>query len=240
MNNFNDDLKALYASKWQDLVDSMTPILTDDANEDIPACPLLLKVGNEESYESADIKIMIFGQETNSWYDSFHKNMESIIGYYDLFFNSGDCWGYGGQFWNGVSRFLQLLKERHPEKTVALVWNNITKIGKHESIGFPPYNIHEVEREYFSVIPQELEILKPNLVLFLTGPNYDSVIDKVFDKPHKNTVNEDFIARQLAKLSLQNVDLALRTYHPGYLWRNDIDKYFDAVLNEFDNSIAAS
>ncbi|SET50261.1 hypothetical protein [Hymenobacter actinosclerus] len=240
MESFNKYLESLYASKWQDLFDSIYPLLTDDNVEDTPACPLLLKVEDEEFYSNADIRIMIFGQETNSWYEPFHKDMNSIIGYYDKFFNSGECWHYSGQFWNGVSRFVKLIKERHPDKSIALLWNNITKIGRHEGIGFPSAPIHQVEREHFSIIPQEIEILKPNIILFLTGPNYDSVISEVFGDLNMNAVSDDFTTRQLARLELPNVGFAVRTYHPGYLWRNDIDKYFDVILNEFDRSIGVN
>lgn len=238
MEKLNEKLQALYASKWQGLVTAMMPLLNDDNQDGIPACPLLLKIDDETAFQKADIRLMIFGQETNRWYESFHEDMAAITGYYDEFFNEGNCWNYGGQFWNGIRRFLDLLKQRHPDKTVYLVWNNLAKIGKDEGVGFPSDAIHEVEREHFGVIPHELDILKPTLALFLSGPNYDSVIQDVFGPIEITPVSEDFSVRQLAQFSIPNVGIALRTYHPGYLWRNNIDHYFDAVLNRFDSQLA--
>ena len=135
------------------------------------------------------------------------------------------------QYWNGVRRFINLLQAKHPNKKIKLVWNNIVKIGKYDDKGFPPDYIYEVEREHFSIIKQELEIIKPNIVLFLTGPNYDSVIQDNFGTIEKQAL-APFSERQISKVKLDNVDLAFRTYHPNYLWRNDIDSYFDTIINE--------
>ncbi|WP_210516109.1 hypothetical protein [Hymenobacter terricola] len=234
MNTINEKLHALYASKWQNLVSGMKSILQDDNREATPASPLLIKIDDENAYEQADIKLMIFGQETNRWYESFHGDMDAIIGYYDEFFNEGQYLSYHGHFWNGVLRFFELLKSKYPGKSIYLVWNNIAKIGKDEGIGFPPDDIHEVEREHFSVIQEEIAILKPTLALFLTGPRYDSVIEEIFGQTSFNQVNDNFSSRQLASLSLPNIVIALRTYHPGYLWRNDINHYFTAILDQID------
>ncbi len=229
----NDQLLNLYNSKWEGLCSAMQPILADNTLEIKPTCPLLLTIDNEEEFNDAEIRLMVFGQETNSWYDEFHNNLEAIIGTYDSFFNGGECWRYGGQFWNGVSRFINLLQAKHSDKKIKIVWNNIVKIGKYNDKGFPPDYIYEVEREHFSVIKEELEIIKPNIVLFFTGPNYDSVIHDNFGKLEKQAL-APFSERQVSKIKLDSVDFAFRTYHPNYLWRNDIDSYFDRIINEIN------
>jgi hypothetical protein len=227
----NDQLLNLYNSKWDNLCSAMQPILADKTLELKPTCPLLLTIGNEEEFNNAEIRLMVYGQETNSWYNEFHNNQQPIIDNYDSFFNDGECWSYGGQFWNGVSRFISSLQTKYPDKKIKSVWNNIVKIGKYNDKGFPPDYIYEVEREHFSVIKDELEIIKPNIVLFFTGPNYDSIVHDNFGKLEKQAL-APYSERQISKIKLDGVDFAFRTYHPNYLWRNDIDSYFDTIINE--------
>ncbi len=224
----NEQLLKLYSSKWSGLSGAITTILEDDTLDIKPANPLLLYINKEEDYKTADIKLMVFGQETNSWYDE-RATIKAVRYHYDNFFNGDKCWGYGGQFWNGVSRFLSCLQSKYPDKRIRLIWNNIVKIGKKSEKGFPPDYIYEIERELFHVIPDELQILKPNVVLFLTGPNYDSIIADNFGEL-KHEALSIFPERELSEVSLNGVDFAFRTYHPNYLWRNGIDKYFETII----------
>jgi len=234
--SINQKLRALYDSKWKGLTAAMQPIMQDAAPEELPASPLLLRVGDEQAYQNADIKLVVFGQETNRWYESFHENTDAILGYYDEFFNSGNYKSYGGQFWNGVARFVSMLQERYPSKTIYLLWNNLVKIGKDAGVGFPSDIIHEAERQEFNVISGELTILQPTITLFFTGPNYDSILNEVFDNPELIPVSDNFAVRQLATLAIPYAGQAFRTYHPGYLWRNDIDHYFQAIIDNINLS----
>lgn len=210
----------------------MQPILKDETLELKPTCPLLLSIGNEEEFKNADIRLMVFGQETNNWYDEFHNDIPSIIECYDSFFSNDKCWGYGGQFWNGVGRFIELLQTKYSNKKISLIWNNIVKIGKYAEKGFPPNYIYEIERKYFSVIKEEIEVINPTIVLFLTGPYYDSVITDNFGKLTYSKLSDEFSEREIAKVSLTGTPFAYRTYHPNYLWRNGINKYFDTIIND--------
>ena len=229
----NNSLLDLYDSKWDALCSAMQPILDDNSLEIKPTCPLLLTVPNAEEFETADIRIMVYGQETNSWYNEFHPNNQPIIECYDNFFNRGECWSYGGQFWNGVSRFISLLEEKYPDKSIKLLWNNIVKIGKYDEKGFPPDYIYEVERNHFSVIKDELEIIKPNVVLFLSGPNYDSVLEDNFGQIELQPMSP-YSQRQLAKVKIDGIEMVFRTYHPNYLWRNNIDDYFNKIVGQIN------
>ena len=235
----NKKLQELYSSKGENLNLAMEEIIKDEKLEQKPTCPLLIYFDNEENFNNSDIRIMVYGQETNSWYNEFHNSQKEILNNYNDFYNGGECWSYGGQFWNGVSRFLGTLRNKYPDKKVDLIWNNIVKIGKYEDKGFPPDYIYEVEREYFSVIKDELRIIKPNVVLFLTGPNYDSVIEDNFGKIAYTKLHNGFSERQISKLSIPGIPFAFRTYHPNYLWRNDIDSYFESIIdsiNFYDSS----
>ena len=119
----NKKLLTLYQSKWEKLSVAMKDIFSDEQLEDKPSNPLLLYI-NEEEYKTADIKIMVYGQETNSWMGLFKSDLNLTLNNYDEFLNQGECWNYGGQFWNGVNRFISLLQEKYPTKKISLVWSN--------------------------------------------------------------------------------------------------------------------
>jgi hypothetical protein len=227
----NKQLYELYSSKWSRLSSAMKQI-NEDGNLDIkPASPLLLFINKEEELQSADIRVMIYGQETNGWCEGFNSDIQPILDCYNGFYNGGLCWSYGGQFWNGVSKFWTMLEAKYPNKKIRYICNNIVKIGKSDEKGFPPNYIYEVERSHFSIIKDELKIVKPNVVLFLTGPDYDSVIADNFGQL-KYEALAPFSERWLSKVELSETDFAFRTYHPNFLWRNDIDNFFHTIINE--------
>lgn len=229
----NAALKNLYNSRWSDLNAALQHITQDESREIKPANPLLLYIDNEDEYMKADIRLVIYGQETNSWYEKENASVEDLQNLYHGFFNDGDCWKYGKQFWNGVRRFLSSLQNKFPGKKIRLTWNNIVKIGRHGDKGLPPAYIYEIEREHFHIIPQELKILHPSVVVFFTGPDYDRVIKDNFGEL-QNSALPNSTQRQLSRIMLPGVQFAYRTYHPNYLWRNDIDDYFNTIIEDIN------
>jgi hypothetical protein len=115
MKSINKQLHELYASKWEALSEALQKIVEDGPQ--VPAHPLLLYVDNEEEWLQADLRVMIFGQETNGW-EADDDTIESICVEYDKFFHKGVCWERGGHFWNGVGRFQDLLAEKFPDKKI--------------------------------------------------------------------------------------------------------------------------
>jgi len=232
--NINEQLYQLYSSKWDGLCSAIKSIYIDRNLKVKPANPFLIYIAEEEEFKNADIRVMIYGQETNTWCGKFKTDLEQILNCYDEFYNGGECWAYGKQFFNGFSKFKTMLEDKYSNKNkkIRFVWNNIVKIGMSDGKGFPPDYIYEVERNHFSVIKDELEIIKPNVVLFLTGPNYDSIIEDNFGKLSYTAV-PGFEISCLAKIQLTGVDFAFRTYHPNYLYRRKIiDSVFQTIINK--------
>lgn len=67
--------------------------------------PLLLK--SPVNYFESDYKIIFFGQETNIWLKEinagrFNGDIAKIANLYERFYLKGNCYKYGGQFWNGI------------------------------------------------------------------------------------------------------------------------------------------
>ncbi len=230
----NLTLQNMYLEKWSIFSDELNKILIDDTKEYKPTNPLLIYL-DEAKFTSSDIKIMIFGQETNDWGDDFSGNPNDALSTYDDFFNTNACYSYGGQFWNGFNRFLTLLNQKFPQKTVASVWNNVIKVGNSgRDKNKPPTYIYNIERTHFNVIESELEILQPDIVLFLSGPNYDTEIRNSLPEVSFGKLSDSFNERAIAKLKYKNLNNFYRTYHPNYLWRNGIDSYFEEIINDIN------
>ena len=228
MTYYNKSLRDVYSENWEELDRKLNDLRIDETVDIKPANPFLLWIENERQYEQSDIKVMIIGQETNGWHEKEEVSIESLQKLYSGFYFGGDCWSYGGQFWNGFKRLKNSLVDRFPDKKIELVWNNLVKIGKKKDKGFPPDYIYEIEREYFNVLQKELDILKPNLIVFFSGPNYDHIIEEKFGKLSYNVCSL-FDTRRLAKIDFPNTNFCFRTYHPNYLFRNNIDDFIESI-----------
>ena len=228
--DINNKLEELYTKNWPNLSKELIEINESEATIK-PTNPLLLTVKNEEKYLNADIRVMIFGQETNDWGGNFVNDIEYIQSIYDDFFSTRYCFKYGGQFWNGIKRFLKILEEKYPKKSIEFIWNNVVKIGKSGKKGKPPEHIYQAEKDNFRILEEELNILQPDMVLFLSGPYYDNILIKQFEGVEFKNIDK-YNQRQIAEVNLKNVKSAYRTYHPNYLWRNGINDYYDAIIKE--------
>lgn len=152
----------------------------------IPANPLLIKVDEEKFYKS-DIKVMIFGQETFGWHE-LGVSIENEMNSYHSFFNNNNkkFVSYDGNkrssLWKGFRWFASKIEEVYDKKNIYFVWNNISKIGRYVNKAGVPKNIKDLENKYFSkIIKEEIKIIKPDIVIFLTG-NRDKDIKDNFDE----------------------------------------------------------
>lgn len=204
---------------------------------DSPTNLLCLNISDE--YLSSEIKLMVFGQETNDWngayssVDNFNGEADRagwLKGIYDDFFTSKYCYSYGGQFWNGVSKLVNSIEDR-TGKTVGLLWNNIVKIGKDGDKGCPEDLIVDWQKPALDFIIEEIKTAQPDIVIFFTEPNYDDRLQAVFsDIQFKSTPTRS--TRELSIVASDNLPLrSIRTYHPNFLWRNDFSGYLDDILS---------
>lgn len=228
-NTINKKLLDLYESNYpllsEKLVEKNINLSKENQKPERGTNPLLLKI--DKNYIEADIKIMIFGQETNVWLGeknegAFLGEIKPVIDIYQGFYLNNYCYKYGGQFWNGIKKFKELLQKEFPNKKISFVWNNVVKIGKIGK-GFP-HKINHITNNTFNIATKEISIVKPDYLVFFSGPNYDNEIKKQFGEIKKQSVSE-YNARQLCVIENENIPFSLRTYHPNYLCRQGKDKY---------------
>ena len=196
----------------------------------------LLCISAPKEYFEADMKVMFFGQETNDWHGDFSPevSVEKLLFDYNHFFDTGRCFSYGGQFWNGISKLKSELetKSKDDGKSVGLLWNNIVKIGRSGEKGLPSQDVMEWQSPAFELIKSEIKFYSPDIIIFFTGPDYDHFIEEIFEDVSFVKIN-DRTKRQFAKVVAKDLPArTLRTYHPNFLWRNNFYSYLDDILAE--------
>lgn len=270
----NDKLVNLYGPKIPGLYSAVEPLF-DDSDAIKPALPLVLELNDDESYENADIKVMIFGRETNNWNDptDFRKgfpfgtynfklqtsedvlveikgrHVEGEEDYYGLgdlyhrYFFKDEKTGKRGNstpFTRRSDQLVDLLKSVMPNTSIEYLWNNVFKIGRGgtdfgQSCGRPTAEIREIEREYFNVVADEVKILKPDIIIFLTGKTADNEIKEKFGLSD----NDFFSVKEgifLDRINIPGVKYAARTIHPSRQSYENLKKHFDALIEDIVNT----
>jgi hypothetical protein len=187
---------------------------------DLATNPFL--ISTPKDWSEAKIKVMVFGQETNYWGGEvsneaiFSNEVEKLMNIYEEFYLKDNM--YASPFWNTFREIRNAISKTN--SSTSFIWNNIVKIGR-RGIGYIP-EVRDLTNKYFDVIPGEIDILKPNIIIFLSGPNYDNSISEVFGNFTLEPLIIDKSSRQLAiiKFEIYPFLQCFRTYHPGYLNRD--------------------
>ena len=72
-----------------------------------------------------------------------------------------------------------------------------------------------IERKYFPVVSLEVDILKPDLCIFMTGPNRDHDIKFHFQDCVFKKAFDQYSIREVARIESKKIK-GLRLYHPSY------------------------
>lgn len=181
--------------------------------------PMLLRIWEEE-YETAPVKLIVFGQEATGWNNQTNDQVETntvedltkeyIL--HDL-----------GRDRIKSSHFLRVMHELNSRlgnpDTNCFVYNNILKFAKVKDSGNPSDGVMEAEMKYMNVISSEIKILDPDVCVFLTGPQYDNDIEKKFPGVEFIAV-DGYDYNWLVQLKHEVLPLnSYRTYHPEYIMR---------------------
>lgn len=187
------------------------------------SCPLLLKI-DEERWKSADVKIMIFGQETRRWrLDHQENNIQNLMNeYYSYYYKKKYNKARSMAFFKGFDRVKKCIQQyyEYQNDDIEILWNNINKVGKYSGTGVIDAT-RKIEREYFNVIAKEIDILKPKLIIFFTGPNRDGDIRFNFNISDENIkckrtapYRQNLKGGKYALIDVNGVK-AVRLYHPA-------------------------
>lgn len=194
------ELRDLYSEHWATLVALLAE--KDELSSPLLICPPI-------DYKAQTHRLMIFGQQTYGW------EGENIATGIDAYVNFNFAEGYyNSPFWS----FVRSLEDGLNIGRRMSVWNNLNKCDW--SKDKPPLEIELKIERTFGVIPREIEILNPDVVIFLTGPRFDDNIKRLFSDARFESV-PGFNERQLARIVQKKLPpKSFRTYHPNYLRRS--------------------
>lgn len=223
----NKSLEQLYVNNIEGFLHICSKL--KEQNIDDYSWPLLLNICVDE-FNKASTKIMIIGQETNGWppaiysIDDIRKSM-NFYGYFTCNKKNPNT-----PFWRTMYYINKIFGN---EDSYCFVWNNILKLGKSGDSGRPTSRVTELENKYFNLLSKEIEIIKPDVCIFLTGPKYDNDIKaKITDV--KFEAIKDYSETEFCLLKSNFLPLhSYRTYHPGFGLRYK-DQYYK-ILNTISN-----
>lgn len=195
--------------------------------------------------QSLNTDIMIIGQETNEWWYDW-KNFKNIgVDEQMKIYRN-----YHNEYLKHNKLFFSYSKQIINDDTVVPIFNNLFKfdLGDNSNVK----NISKASTEKLSkiiefhqgILAKEIEIIKPKIIIFFTGHNYDKLfIDPIIKKDGDYTklykkIDELSVDEwKCCHLDIKNFDgfenfdgIAYRTYHPMYLNRN-INKFGREIVD---------
>ena len=223
----NDLLRNLYIRQWSALQEVAA------GGADISA-PYLAWV--HPDYEQADIKLVVVGKETNGWGErSLAGRVSSeavdilMREYQD--FQLGTHYRGRASFWTPVHELYRRLNPTGP--TLGFVALNASVVD--QDCSTPNADVRSALIRT-GLLPEEIRILEPNVVVFHTGPEYETWLDGWF--PGLNRVGDAWLAR-LAATGLPA--LSFRTYHPMYLnYRSERSAIYDRIEDAVHRGVKAA
>lgn len=200
---------------------------------------------------SLDVKntntdIMFIGQETNQWYGNwselYTRGIEGQMKIYKDFIDT--------HYFEMNNLFFKYIKDIIDDRDTVPVWTNLFKfdLGDDSTVKniskAPKDKLDEIIEFHQGILAKEIEIIKPRIIIFFTGHNYDKLfIDPIIKKDGDYTklykkIDELSVDEwKCCHLDLRSFDgfenfdgIAYRTYHPMYLNRN-INKFGREIID---------
>lgn len=229
-----NELISIYRQKFK-VLDEHLKEYNSKSTENKATNPFLISIPAD--YDSYKNRIMIFGQETNGWCmecgnnSEYSNSIDKSIETYREFYLDGRVYRSSSPFWN---EFKRVRHEVLKEKNALILWNNVNKIGR---IGVGNVQeINNIQFNYFKVIKEEIRAFKPNIMIFLTGPNYD-----FFIKNNIGEFNQKEIYDSIWEISFNDEFLkpikTFKTYHPRSLYSQRKNRtVMPNLINEIKNA----
>ena len=222
--DLNTRLTEIYGKYWTSLQDVRSELKTNHKNI---SDPLLINIS--PNYELATVKLFVIGQQTGGW--SINQEADDPIA---ALMNKYKRFSFGDSrhlmhtpFWQACHEINRRLNPS--ELTCGFVWGNLVKIDQNKRR--PPKDVERCICETFPVLPMEIEITNPDVVIFFTGPYYDDRLKITFDGATFEPV-KGYEIKMLARVVHKSLPYrSFRTYHPKYLrLKKQLNTIIDAVV----------
>ncbi|MBK7852140.1 MAG: hypothetical protein IPJ66_13705 [Bacteroidetes bacterium] len=227
IQEINDRLQKLYETNKS----NFNKIIQENTNSDsLLAGPLLMKCDDSYMNNFTKFKILFIGQEAG-WEISKETMIENLLNKYSSYLDEKvNKIGGSSPFWQYALKINKILNPGNANKKCFL-WTNLCKFSDDSKPLSESDYLKEIE--HIKILLDEIKIIQPDLIIFFTGPNYDSKIrDQFGQKVIFTQILDDVAERELAYVqheSLYPSRIVIRTYHPGYLKRSSKFQYLDFI-----------
>lgn len=203
----NAKLEQLYRPVWEAAIRGVP------GNRRISA-PLFIRVS--QSYSESRCRLLVVGQQTQQWpprsefaeltgTDAFDKLLDQYVAFE---FGSDRK---GAPFWYAAHQLREAVCPGSDRS--AMVWSNVVKLD--EDGGTPPRDLEDWIGQ-FHLLEREIQIIKPDVVAFFTGPTFDGRIKQRF-----RGIRQAAISKYLSRLAHENLPKrSFRCHHPNWLRRS--------------------
>jgi len=237
--NINEELKKIYNYYWDEA------LKVYKKNDLKISNPLLLKI-DEEKLKLADKVVMICGQETYGWWEGEFgdKSIDELMSQYDGYLhNTLDNMRekQTRAFWKGFKWWEERIQKEYPNENIYCIWNNLVKIGKENDVGMTE-EIRKFENNYFHTLKEEIDILKPDMIVFFsTDPKRDidfktNLKNFLFNHDgYPKYMNKDQKYKTPLRIESNLLDSKMiRLYHPSYFggFYNVNETAFQMLINK--------
>ena len=224
----NQKLLKLYESKW-DVVHKVCNAIT---NKDLWLVFHTLCI--PYNYEKMKYKILIVGQENNGWgfTDDARLSMFDTLDFLNIrnMYDNKPIFDFPYKFCKSINN----LEDIKDSKKTYFAWVNLREFSFDEA---PKTLLNEeaknIINKEFNILEEQLKIISPDIVLFLTGPNYDNYITNQLKGVEFKTV-ENYQIGQFARVEHEALPKnSFRIYHPSYLRRSGLEnQYLERLKKE--------
>ena len=186
------------------------------------------------NYEKMKYKILIVGQENNGWgYETEPKKsmLFTLEFQSNKFYDNAPFFSFPYSFCESIN---DCDNEKYSKKSY-LAWVNLREFS-FETSSRKPLNekAQNIIDNEFDILEEEIKIINPDIVLFLTGPNYDNYIVNQLKGVEFKTV-ENYHIRQFARVEHEALPKnSFRIYHPNRIRfiKEGYKKYLESLKKE--------
>jgi hypothetical protein len=185
-------------------------------------------ISTNSDYEESHPKVVIVGPETWGWilkgtYSTFLDSvtLDTAIKKYDCYLKNHN----GTVFFQYFRRIRRgIFGDNSDTKPGTILWLNLFKFN-HEPhtcrMTVSPHREAALAMQD-NIFQREITLLKPNVVIFLTGPHYDEIIQRFYPAVKFEAIGDQPVTQLAQVVDDQLHALSFRTYHPGYMNRRKL------------------
>jgi len=210
-------LQAKLNDFYRTTLASAKPLFDDKHLRELSA-PLLISIS--ETYLCAPVRVMFVGKETNGWcgkLGAFYAAEDAISPLMKSYQKQMGKPKWPGRFFQMLSR---AARELNGAQADAIAWTNLMRTDWAHGKGFSRNSkkfSEALTKMSQEMLRFEVELLKPDVIIFACGTSYDSVIKETF--PHR-TNSEPIVKRALWQFNVGKI-LCFRSQHPQAIRRKN-------------------